>query len=270
MWTWAEEEVGAGARHVDDGGVRARFEVRKRELRQEHRPSQVHGERFFPSLEGDLAEGHGERGGGVVVEDVDTAEMIDRFVHEAVELIDLAHVRRDRDRLAALLLDYPNRLLAGFDLPAGDHDLGAGECKRLCEGAPDAAAAARHDGDASIEAKELVELLLVHEVSQGGARFRGCSLDHPLGHRRQPALPGPTGRRWTGQVGDPRTDAILGWPGRQNGGRPLHWAKSCGGPWEARGPRSMGTSHQGPPTGFELQGDRKFEPRCAREKMHYD
>ena len=85
-------EERTGRDHVDDGGVRARLQVRQRVLHQEHRAAEVDVVRLVPRVDGELAERLGEGVGRVVDHDVDAAEALDGGVDQRLQRIEVAHV----------------------------------------------------------------------------------------------------------------------------------------------------------------------------------
>ena len=132
-------------------------------LQQEDGAAQVHAEALLPGFRSDLAERERERVGGVVHEDVDTAEALHRRVDQPVELIELARVGRDSERFAAGRLDLRDGRVAGGLLAARDDHLRARQRIGVSDCAADTPRAPGHDRDPVVEAKQSVELLPVHE-----------------------------------------------------------------------------------------------------------
>src|SRR5438445_227142 len=91
-----------------------------------------------------------------VVKYVDAAELVDRGVDDAVELVHVGHVDHSRGGLAAggadLLDDGVVRLLG----PAGDDDLGASCAEAEGHGAAQAARPTGDDGNASGDVEGVV------------------------------------------------------------------------------------------------------------------
>ena len=86
---------------------------------------------------------------GVVDQDVDAAERVDRLRHRGLDLRLVAHVHRDRQRLAARALDLlgrrvdrPRQLRMRLDGLGGDDDVGAVARGAQRDGLADAAAGA--------------------------------------------------------------------------------------------------------------------------------
>ena len=147
----------------------AAFEVRERGLHEEHRAAQIDVERLLPRFGRELTEGLGQRVGGVVDHDVDAAERVDRSLDESRECIELAHVRRDADRLGPqppqVLFGF--RAGIGFAAPYNDAGPRAGEALR--NRAADPAGSAGHDHDAVTDVEQPGEFRLVHRGDPSGA-----------------------------------------------------------------------------------------------------
>ena len=148
------EEERPGGDHVHDGRVLARLQVRQRLLHEEHRPAEVHVERLLPGLGRELAERLRQRVRGVVHDDVDTAEAVDRALHEIVQRIEVSGVRRDTQRVAA----HRAQMRLGFGtrvgLAARDDDLGPRAHEPFGDRAADASGPAGDDRDASAQIEQ--------------------------------------------------------------------------------------------------------------------
>ena len=97
---------------------------------------------------------------GVVHQDVDAAERVERGLHDLVGVLRLADRQRRGDRLPARLLDLVDHLLRRAGVAARavergadvvDQDLGALRRQHDRDGAADAAARAGDDGDFSFD-----------------------------------------------------------------------------------------------------------------------
>ena len=119
--------------------------------------------------------GRVDRVARVVDDDVELAEPLDGAVHERVDRVDVAHVRRDADGLAAELLEMRLGLDAGVFLAAGDRDLGAGGDQALGHGAADAARATGDDGHPAGEVEQRAKPVPVQAAHRNvtGVGWRG-------------------------------------------------------------------------------------------------
>ena len=120
-------------------------------LGAQHRPAQVGGEGAIP--EGDVHVSdqrvfvHQAGLGGVAVEDMEAAEMIDHLGYARRDRGFLHHVHGDGERLPALRRDFVDHMGQARFGAAGDRDLRAALRHHQRGGAADAAAAAGDDRD---------------------------------------------------------------------------------------------------------------------------
>ena len=80
--------------------MRGGLEVRQCSLDEEHRTAEVRAEGLLPRVHRQLSEGERERIGGVVHDNVESAEFLHGAVDERVDGVDVAHVCGDADRIA--------------------------------------------------------------------------------------------------------------------------------------------------------------------------
>src|SRR4029079_5649856 len=90
--------------------------------------------------------------------------------HERPQLVDATAVRGDGDRAPARVLDRGRGRRARVGLPTRDHHGRAARGVRLGDGAADAAAATRDDGDPPVEVELLPDLLACAHRGNLGAR----------------------------------------------------------------------------------------------------
>ena len=81
--------------------------------------------RLLQRLGGDRPDRLGQRVGGVVDDDVEPAEALDRARHQRPHLVEVAHVRGHAQGLGPGLLEHRHRPVARVGLAAGHHHLGA-------------------------------------------------------------------------------------------------------------------------------------------------
>ena len=144
--------------------------MRQTGLDQEHRPPDVHGERLVEPGQGDPAQRFRQGIGCVVDDDVNAAEGLDGGSDQALGVLGLAEVRRNRQRLATGATDGGGHLLTGIGLATGDHHPGALGGKALGHGTADPPAATGHDGDPTGQVVQGGDLRSVHvrALRQGG------------------------------------------------------------------------------------------------------
>ena len=134
----------------------------ERGLDEEHRPLEVDLEHLVPRRRGERAERFGQRRGGVVDDDVDPAEALDREVDEPLDIIELAEVGGHPRRLTATVEHGLHRSLDGIGLAAGDDHGRAGVGEPLGEREADAARSAGDDRDATLQAEQLADAVEIH------------------------------------------------------------------------------------------------------------
>ena len=162
-------------------------------LEQEERPPHVYLKRLGEGLSRDLPNGLGHRVGGVVDQYVDAAVLAGRRISQTLQVIQIAHMGRYGERLAA---DGPYggyRLVAGLGLAAGHHHRGALGSEGLGHRPTDAAATTRHHGH---PAGQVVQRGNPISIQHGHAPSRTVG-PTVLPHRPYP-LPGRRGDRTTG------------------------------------------------------------------------
>src|SRR5581483_1063627 len=124
------------------------------------RALQVNADHRVPLLLGHLGEGAVTQDAGVVDENVDLAERLDRVVEQGFAARDRADVGAVGDRLAAAFINRVGDLLCHGGVLAGavawaaeviDDDGRAFACKQLCVGSTEAAASAGDDRDFLVE-----------------------------------------------------------------------------------------------------------------------
>ena len=148
--------------HVDDRGRRALLEVRDGLLDEEHRPAQVHVHRLRVGLGCEVTEVLAQRRRRVVHDDVEAAELADRPLHQVVQRVQLAQMRRDSDRRTAHRAERPCGLFTRVGLAAGDCDVSPGGDEALSDRTADATGAAGDDRHAPGQVEQGSQLVLVH------------------------------------------------------------------------------------------------------------
>ena len=87
-------------------------------------------------------------------ERVDAAPLLNRRIHEPLQILLAADVARMRECFTALVLDRPDDFLARIELAARDDDLRAVLRETLGDRAPDAAARTGDDGDVALQIEQ--------------------------------------------------------------------------------------------------------------------
>src|ERR1700735_3131114 len=81
---------------------------------------------------------------GVVIDDVEASEFLDRAIDRALDVFFAGYVGELEYRVAAVLLAVPHRSVGALAIEIGNHDRGAFACESNCGGAADSA---RRTGD---------------------------------------------------------------------------------------------------------------------------
>ena len=142
-------DAAARAEADEDDDAAAVGDHRARRDRPRHVPGRVDREPVHgaPALEGDLLGRRDELAAGVVDEDVDAAEALERGVDQRLDLLGLAHVGRHGEALGAERLHGRPRLLQRLRAAAADHHRRAVAGQRERGRAPDPGAAAGDERD---------------------------------------------------------------------------------------------------------------------------
>ena len=137
-------------------------------------PAQVGAQRLLPRVDREMAEGQGQRVRRIVDDDVQPAELVDGPVDEGVDGVDVAHVRRHADGLAALGPQVRFHRRAGVGLAARDRDLRSGRQQALGDGVADPPRAAGDDRDSARQVVQRAEFGAVHVRLLGRCAHRGA------------------------------------------------------------------------------------------------
>ncbi len=126
--------------------------MRKAGTDQVHRGGQVDRESLAPGLDEALGEEWRDQAGpGVVHQDVDPAESIDRLADDGLDALGIGHVEDPASGASSrglYLLDYR---LHAVCVHIGDDHRRALVREQVRRGAPDAARGARHEGDLALD-----------------------------------------------------------------------------------------------------------------------
>ena len=124
-------------------------------LRQQERGRDVEPQRGFERTLARLEHRAGEPAARVVHQDVDAAELADRGVDEAVQIVGDGHVGAHRETAAAACADRGrSRVDVGLGA-GGTDDVGAGFGQTDRNAGADALARAGDDGDAAVESESI-------------------------------------------------------------------------------------------------------------------
>src|SRR3990170_3836462 len=135
-------------RHVYDAPAAALYHVRQRRVRAVEYAAQVGRDHLLPLLDTHPADGTVAVDAGVVDQDVDAAELLDRGVDHALDVIRVGDSRLNSDRLLPLVLELCQQLLRLLlALEVVDHDLAAVVRQLAHDGAAEPAGATGDDGD---------------------------------------------------------------------------------------------------------------------------
>ena len=144
-------EPGVVRPDVDDAPAALRPHRREDCPAHEERPVEHDLDDRPPAVRGELLRRAQEVTGGVVDEDVDAPEALERPLRDPLGLLGVAHVGLEGEGAPPQRLDLPDDLGVVLGVAAGDHDVGAVAGQLPRDDEADARPPARHDRDPALQ-----------------------------------------------------------------------------------------------------------------------